>query len=159
MAASFAEAQQSLLALNNDELPFTYDPTPDGVVARWKYADVKWHNYVAAGKMEREYELQVVLDPDTATWRFHEKSSRSESHASLRGAGMSKSWHKGPQKTFSFQLGAAAHAEQTDRDGTRDGNIFSWAFTTDEVKQPVVATLESLGWSSGNGFFSRLFGG
>jgi hypothetical protein len=159
MAATFAEAQQSILALNNDELPFIYEPTPDGVVARWKYADVKWHSFVAAGQMEEDYELRVVLDPEKATWKFHEKSSRSEAHANLKGVGMSKSWHSGPEKRMSFQLGAAVETQQTDRNGTRNGHVYSWAFTTDEVKAPVVAALEAVGWSSGNGFFSKLFGG
>ncbi|RWZ52485.1 hypothetical protein ELQ90_00555 [Labedella phragmitis] len=72
---------------------------------------------------------------------------------------MSKSWHSGPGKRMSFQLGAAVETQQTDRNGTRNGRVYGWAFTTDEVKKPVATALESVGWSPGNGFFSRLFGG
>jgi hypothetical protein len=159
MVASFAEAQQSILALNNDELPFVYEPTPDGVIAHWKYADVKWHGIVSAGLMSNEYELRVTLDPEKGTWTFHEKSSDAEASVIKNEAGASKSWHSGSQKRASFQFGAAVSAKQTDRDGTREGHTYQWAFTTDEVKEPVKDTLESLGWKSGNGFFSKLFGG
>jgi hypothetical protein len=159
MAASFAEAQQRILALNDDELPFVYEPTPDGVVAHWKYADVKWHGFVSAGLMSNEYELRVVLDGDKEQWTFHETSSEAE--ASVRGnsAGASKSWHSGTQKRASFQFGATVSAKQTDRQGTHEGHTYQWAFTSDEVKEPVVQTLEAAGWKSGNGFFAKLFGG
>lgn len=159
MAASFAEAQQSILALNNDELPFVYQPTPDGVVAHWKFGDVRWNNIIAAGQADAEYELRVVLDPEKESWKFHEKSSQSEAHISPSGAGASKSWHSGPQKSMSFRIGGAVKAEQTDRHGTTDGHVYGWAFTSDEVKEPVVNALEAAGWKSGNGFFSKLFGG
>jgi hypothetical protein len=159
MAASFADAQQSILALNSDELPFVYQPTPDGVVAHWKFGDVKWHNYIAAGQADAEYELRVVLDPEKETWTFHEKSSQSEATIGPKGARASTSWHSGSQKSASFTFGLAAKTEQTDRHGTTEGHVYSWAFTSDEVKEPVKNTLEAAGWKSGNGFFSRLFGG
>lgn len=159
MAASFAEAQQSILSLNTDELPFVYEPTPDGVVAHWKFGDVKWHSYIAAGQADAEYELRVVLDPEKETWKFNEKSSESEAHLNTKGAGASKTWGSGSQKSLKFEIGAAAKVEQTDRHGTREGYVYSWAFTSDEVKEPVVNALEAAGWKSGNGFFSKLFGG
>ncbi|MFG6503143.1 hypothetical protein [Microbacterium sp. P05] len=159
MATTFEQAQQAILALNSEKLPFVYEPTPDGVRALWKYADVFWHSYIAGGKVDESYELTVILDAADSEWKFEESSSQSEVHFNATGLGMSKSWQKGPQKKFSFQKGAALHTEQTDRNGTEEGYVYGWKFTTDEVKAPVVEALTALGWKSGNGFFSRLFGG
>lgn len=159
MASSFDEAQARILALNSPELPFTYDPTPEGVRARWKYADVRWSNIIAAGSVDGTYELQVLIDAHKGAWRFRETSAQSQANVNPDGAQVRWSWHKGTVKRVSFDLGAAIAATRTDRRGESSGHVYGWKFTTDEVKAPVVKALTEAGYRSGNGFFSRLFGG
>ncbi|WP_159501550.1 hypothetical protein [Microbacterium sp. 18062] len=159
MADSFAQAQQRILALNSDDLPFVYEPTPDGVVARWKYVDARWSNVLAAGTIDRDYELRVVLDPATSTWRFQERSTSTEATIGPGGLSFESTRFRGYRKTVSFSKNWAVDAEQTDRHGTTRGQSFGWSFTTDEVKRPVTDALAAAGWSRHKGFFARLFGG
>lgn len=159
MAASFADAQAQLLALNSEELPFIYLPTPDGVAAQWRWADARWHNVLAAGTYQRDYELRVVLDPAKAKWRFTERGSGTETNISIGGASFSSTRYRGTVYQKSYRKDFAVRADQTDRHGTTSGHTWEARFSTDDVKRPVVSTLTSLGWSSGNGFWSRLFGG
>ncbi|MGA1836542.1 hypothetical protein VD659_06375 [Herbiconiux sp. 11R-BC] len=165
MALPLAEAQARVLALNSDELPFVYAPTPDGIVGTWKYADVKWAALTAAGTIDASYELRVTLDPAESTWSFDETDTRSETrvHAERDGGfGISggTSTFKGREKKVSFQFGVGTAAKSTDRQGSHEGNTYGYSFTTDEIKQPLIAALESAGWAPRKkGFFGKLFGG
>ncbi|MCS5716008.1 hypothetical protein NVV95_15800 [Herbiconiux sp. CPCC 205716] len=165
MAASLTDAQNAVLALNSDELPFVYTAEPDGVRATWKYADIKWASFTAAGLIDRSYELRVALDPAEGTWTFHETDTSSSVTARARpgGIGISggTSTFSGRQKSVSFQFGATpVAAESTDRQGTHVGNTYGYAFTTDEVKAPLVAALTAAGYEpEKKGFFGKLFGG
>ncbi|MCS5720703.1 hypothetical protein N1028_03585 [Herbiconiux sp. CPCC 203407] len=164
-ALSFAEAQARVLALNSDELPFVYEPAPYGIRAAWKYADVKWAAITAAGTISGDYELRVTLDPESSTWTFDETRSESRSTVQSDGGGgfsasFGSSGFKGRQKSASFQFGVGSAASTTDRQGTHEGNTYGYSFTTDEVKEPLIAALESAGWERARkGLFGKLFGG
>ncbi|MDN4640695.1 hypothetical protein QCD70_10610 [Agreia sp. PsM10] len=165
MPDTFEQAQARVLALNSDELPFVYQAAPYGIQAVWKYADVKWAAITAAGTIDASYELRVTLDPAESQWEFDETDTQSESRIRSTGGGGfsiggSTSTFKGREtrKTFSFGVGSAAST--TDRQGTHDGFTYGYAFTTDEIKEPLIAALEQGGWEpKKKGFFGKLFGG
>lgn len=158
MPASFAEAQQRIIALNADTLPFVIEPAPDGAVARWKWADARWHSILAAGAYEQEYELSIVLDPAQATWQFSEFTSGSETSVGISGASFSSTQFRGRVYQRSFRKDFAVGAESTDRHGTTSGHGWEVRFSTEDVKRPIVDALTTLGWSQRRGFWSRLFG-
>lgn len=163
--ASILDAQVRVLALNSPELPFVYEATPEGIRATWKYADVKWAALTAAGTISATYELRVTLDPADATWTFDETEDTSGvtvSGNSDGGFGISggASTFKGRQKKVSFQFGVGTAASTTDRQGTHEGNLYGYSFTTDELKQPLIDALTAAGYSPRRrGFFGKLFGG
>ncbi len=163
MAATVDEARSRILSLNNDDLPFVYEPSDDGVVGRWNYANQKWATLLGAGSIDADYSLWVVLDERTTTWRFEEHQSVEETHLSAGGDGIGltfeRSFFKGRSKQFKFNLGAALAAKVTDRQGDRVGQTYGYRFSTDEIKQPVIDALTAAGWSRRKGFFARLFGG
>ncbi|WP_440709060.1 hypothetical protein [Herbiconiux sp. YIM B11900] len=163
--ASVADAQARVLALNSPELPFVYEATPDGIRATWKYADVKWAAIAAAGTISATYELRVTLDPSDATWTFDETEDTSgltvtgDRDGSI-GLSGSASTFTGRQKKVSFQFGVGTAASTTDRQGTHEGHLYGYSFTTDELKQPLIDALTAAGWSPRKkGFFGKLFGG
>jgi hypothetical protein len=164
MAESFTDAQARVLALNNDALPFVYEPAPYGIRATWKYADVKWAALTAAGTISASYELRVTLDPEESTWEFDETDSSST--ATVRGEdggisfGGTASTFKGRETRKTFQFGVGTAAKTTDRQGSTEGNLYGYSFSTDEVKSPLIEALESAGWEPRKkGFFGKLFGG
>lgn len=159
MTFDIRDAQARVLSLNSEELPFVYDPTPDGIVAHWRYADQRWLGFIGAGLFSADYELRVELDPEAGEWTFHEESSSSSASVGIGSLSGERTWHKGPQKSFSFNIGAAPIAQSTDRHGTETGQTYGYSFTTDEVKQPIIDTLTAAGWKPRKGFFSKLFGG
>jgi len=158
MTASFADAQAELLALNSPDLPFVYEQTPDGVVGRWKWADARWHNILAAGSYEQEYELRVSLAPSEPVFRLTESMTGMESNIGIGGASFTSTRFRGRVYRKSFRLGAAVSAQQTDRQSTTSGHIWQANFSTDDITRPVVERLTALGWSKKKGFWSRLFG-
>lgn len=165
MPDTFEQAQARVLALNSDDLPFVYQAAPYGIQAVWKYADVKWAAITAAGTIDASYELRVTLDPAESTWAFDETETRSESRIRSTGGGgfsigTSKSTFSGRENRKSFSIGLGSAARTTDRQGSHDGNVYGYSFTTDEIKQPLIAALEQGGWQPKNkGFFGKLFGG
>ncbi|MFB2598755.1 hypothetical protein ACEXQE_13255 [Herbiconiux sp. P17] len=161
---SFADAQARVLALNSDELPFVYAAAPDGILATWKYADVKWAALAAAGTIDKSYELRVTLDGAEAEWEFDETDTESSVtvHGDQGGFGISggTSTFTGREKKVSFQFGVGSAAKTTDRQGPHEGNLYGYSFSTDEIKQPLIAALEAAGWHpKKKGFFGKLFGG
>ena len=161
---SLADAQARVLALNSPELPFLYEATPDGVRATWKYADVKWAAIAAAGTISAAYVLRVELNASEATWSFEETDDRTDLtvRGSSEGIGLSgsASTFTGREKKVSFQFGVGTAAKTTDRQGSHEGNLYGYSFTTDEVKQPLIDTLTAAGWHPRRkGFFGKLFGG
>jgi len=165
MALSFADAQASVLALNSDELPFVYTAAPYGIQATWKYADVKWAALTAAGTIDKSYELRVTLDEAESEWEFDETDTQSSVTAHDDGGGGfgisgGTSTFKGREKKVSFQFGAGTAAKTTDRQGSDEGNLYGYSFSTDEIKQPLIDALEAAGWhAKKKGFFGKLFGG
>jgi len=163
MAATVDEARAAVLALNSDELPFVYEPTTDGVVGRWNYANQKWAMPLGAGSVDAEYALWIILDPATSTWRFEEHETVDETRISAGADGIGftheRSFFKGRKKEFRFNLGAAVAAKVTDRQGSRTGPTYGYRFSTDDIKSPAIAALTAAGWSRRKGFWSRIFGG
>lgn len=159
MTFDLRDAQARILALNSEELPFIYDPTPDGIVAHWRYADQRWLGFIGAGMFSAEYELRVELHPEDGEWEFHEQSSSSKTTLGVDGLSSKRTWQSGPQKSFSFGRSVAPISQSTDRDGTTTGQFMGYDFTTDEVKQPVIDALTAAGWKARKGFFGKLFGG
>jgi hypothetical protein len=158
MPASFSDAQAQLLALNSPELPFVYEPTPEGVTARWKWADARWHNILAAGTYQQEYELRVTLEASEALWELSETTAGVEANVGVGGASFTSTRFRGTVYKKSFRKAVAVSAQQTDRHGTTSGHSWEAKFSTEDVKRPVVELLTSLGWSKKKGFWSRFFG-
>lgn len=163
MPATADEARARILALNSPELPFVYEPTGDGVVGRWNYANQTWATVLGAGSIDADYSLWVHLDGSTAIWRFEETETIEQMGLSAGGDGIGltyeRSFFKGRKKQFRFNLGAALAAKVTDRQGDRVGQTYGYRFSTDEIKQPVIDALTAVGWSRRKGFFARIFGG
>lgn len=158
MPASFADARAQLLALNSPDLPFVYESTPEGVSAHWKWADARWHNILASGTYQQEYELRVALEESDATWHFLETTAGMEANVGVGGASFTSTRFRGTVYKKSFRKDVAVSAQQTDRHGTTSGQSWQARFSTDDVKRPVVEVLTALGWSKKKGFWSRLFG-
>jgi hypothetical protein len=165
MADTLEQAQSRVLALNNPELPFVYEATPDGIRATWKYADVKWAAVTAAGLISSSYELRVTLDPAEAEWEFDETDTQSSATVRATGDGGfgisgGTSTFKGREKKVSFQFGVGTASKSTTRQGSTEGNLYGWSFSTDEIKQPLIDALTAGGWSAKKkGLFGKLFGG
>ncbi|WP_368497799.1 hypothetical protein [Herbiconiux sp. A18JL235] len=163
MATTFHEAQASILALNDDELPFVFEPTDAGVVGRWNYANQKWAAVLGAQSIDADYTLWVLLDEANGTFSFDERETVERSGLSAGGDGIGLSYERstfrGHKKSYSFNLGAAILAKVTDRQGDHVGQTYGYTFDTDEIKQPVIDTLEAAGWEPRRkGLFGKLFG-
>jgi hypothetical protein len=165
MAETFDQAQARVLALNSDELPFVYEAAPYGIRGTWKYADVKWAALTAAGTIDASFELRVTLDPAEAEWEFEETDTETRSHVRSTGdggfsIGTSTNTFKGRETRKSFSFGVGSAAKTTDRQGSEEGNLYGYSFTTDEITQPLIAALEQAGWKPRRkGFLGKLFGG
>ena len=163
MAVPFSEAQAAVLALNSDELPFVYEPTDEGVVGRWNYANVKWAAVLGAGSVDADYQLWVTLDEASGTFAFLETEQVEETRGSVGADGIGvhyeRSTFRGVKKSYKFDLGAAILAKVTDRGGETVGQTYGYRFDTDEIKDPVTAALEPLGYEQKRkGLLGKLFG-
>lgn len=153
-AATREQVVADLLALNGDDKPFAYAAFDQGVVGVWDYADVKWAGILSAGKIDRDYELTVVLHDD-ATYSLVDRTKDSETTINRKGLHHQTDFFKGTAHKKSFTFGASAITS----DHGQVGNTYGWNFDTEEMKRPVRETLERAGWTHRNkSFLDRLFG-
>jgi hypothetical protein len=144
--------------LNDPASPFAFHADGERIVGTWDIAHVQYIALLGAGQIDQEYRVEVDFQPDDATFTLDETHTSSKVSGGFGPGGFhlggSTTWTKGPQKRFS--AGGVAGLAVTTPEGT--GNTASWSFDTDRIKEPLIAWLESNGWSKKKGLFGRLFG-
>jgi hypothetical protein len=144
--------------LNDPASPFVYAVEGDRIVGTWDIAHVQYVALLGAGQIDQEYRIEVQFQPDAATYSFDETHVTSDFGGGLSSGGFhlggSKTWVRGKQKRFTF--GGVAGMIVNTPEGT--GHAATWTFSTDRIKEPLVAFLGSHGWTRRKGFLSRLFG-
>ncbi len=143
----------AILALNGEEVPFSFSRTPTGAVGIWDYADAKWAGILAAGSVDRTFEMHVVLNDD-GTYSMSDRSTSMTTSLSMNGGSFERTSFRGRIYKRSWSSNAAPIAS----DHGRVGHTFGWQFDSEEMRRPVAAVLEQHGWSKRKGFWARLFG-
>ncbi|WP_156250426.1 hypothetical protein [Pseudactinotalea terrae] len=153
MATPWPQLLQQVPNLNNQQSPFSYSVTPEGViVGYWDVAKIQMLGLTGASSFSKEYRIDVRPTGD-GEYEYVETGTESSGSVGQSGGGFQKEFFKGKstQKSFGFQagLGGTSHGEPT--------NAASWSFDTDAIKKPLFDFLEHFGWQAKKGFFGRLF--
>lgn len=159
--------QQTLAAvetLNKPAQPFSYRVEGNQIIGEWKYLDATWAAPLAAGNVDKDFQITISLDEASHTYTSKDRQSQSKSGVSFNPLTGRTSFGKSSEsfsghmigKEMSFGLG---HANQPQNQTSVGGPTYQYRFATSEIKEPLLNFVTQHGWQKGkSSFISKLFG-
>ncbi len=145
--APSATLRERLLEVARAAVPFTVRPgdRPDELIAEWRYADATWLDQMRAHRMTQLIRYRLRFYPADRTVRVLEYRAAFDASGGLGGASLS----------FQAQRGITFFEEQRYTVlglQIKDGRItpdlsYSWHFSVDELRHPLVRIVTSAGWT------------
>lgn len=137
--------------LNSPEVPYVFTVEATTLVGKWDITNSRWFAPAAVRDQDRDYKITVTFNEEKGTYKTSEETTRLDTHAGIGGVGGSYSSFKGTIITSkSYESGIGG--EKGEAIGINDIR-----FNSDQIKQPLIAFLESQGWKKHKGFFASLF--
>ena len=141
---SAEELRNRLLGLNRETAPWqVVDGTAAGVdlIAEWKIVDARWYEIFAKAGLTRAFTISLRLDAERREVRARDQEVRVEWKAAVPTLTRSKEWSRG--QTWSFSAGTAYGFTET----LAPGQIYSYRFSTEEIKRPIQQAVTGCGWT------------
>ena len=136
-----------LLEVARVAVPLTVRPgdRPDELIAEWRYADATWLDQMRAHRMTQLLRYRLRLDPAARVVRVFEY--RAAFDVSAGGGGASLSFQAQRGITF-FEKQRYTVLGLQIKDGRITPDLsYSWHFSLDEMRLPLVRIVTSAGWT------------
>jgi hypothetical protein len=139
---------KALTALNDDARPYQIvRGTESDLVAEWKIADASWYGIFSKNKLTTSYQAFLLVDESRHSVRCYEEY-RSLTW-SVGTSGLEPIVHYGNsffggrilfKKTHGIGYGFRT------TDPRSAGKVYNYRFDIDEIRAPIIATVEANGW-------------
>jgi hypothetical protein len=141
------DLKEKLLALNNEQVPFSVMPGPGGedgdVIAEWKIVDAKWYEIFAKAGLEKTHKIYLTLDAKDHEVRLLEESYDVEWSAGVPSMSLSAEAFRGRTLgSKSFGTGYAWKGVNP----LSYGQVYNYKFDVSEMKDPIAETVTGAGW-------------
>ena len=111
------------------------------LIAEWKIVDARWYEIFAKAGLKRAFRIFLRLDAERWEVRAQDREVRVEWKAGVPTLTLSKEWSRG--QTWSFSAGTAYGFTET----LAPGQIYSYRFATEEIKEPIQQAVIGCGWT------------
>ena len=142
------ELRQRLLAINNDQVPFTVEPGSGGkegdVVLEWKIVDAQWYEIFAKAGLEKVHKIYLTLLPGENEARALEESYDLEWRAGIPQMSVSAEAFRG--RTMTSKSFGKAYAWKG-ANPLSYGEVYEYSFDVSEMKDPVIEIVTGSGWT------------
>lgn len=142
------ELRQKLLALNNDEVPFSLTAGPGGdegdLVAQWKIVDAKWYEVFAKAGLKKTHKIYLALDEGDGEVRVLEESWEVDWRMGVPEMSLSAEWFRG--RTIGTKEFGVAYAF-TGVNPLDYGQVYKYKFDVSEMKDPIAEVVTGAGWT------------
>lgn len=142
---SKAELERRLLALNNDQVPFSVasSETSD-LEARWKIVDANWLEIFAKAGLQKSHTIYLRLDEGKHEARALEEASSVAWEAGVPHISIEAEKFRG--RTLASKQFGSGYAFK----GVNPldfGQVYTYHFNVSEMKDPLIAVLTGSGWT------------
>lgn len=139
------ELEQRLLRLNHEQVPFVVErgETSD-VEAAWKIVDASWYEIFAKSGIKKSHRIYLKLDEGKREARALEESLDVEWRAGVPS--LSVSVEKMQGRTLGSKSFGTGYAF-TGVNPLTFGEAYNYRFDVSEMKDPIIRTITSSGWS------------
>ena len=135
----------ALLALDRDTAPWQVRPgLPEeraDLVAEWRIVDARWIEIFAKAGLRKTFAVFMRLDAAACEVRGLDKSSSLEWRTGLPTSTFERDVQWGRQ--MSFDVGTRYGFDEQ----MQFGKVFSYRFTSSEIKRPLQRTATAMGWT------------
>lgn len=148
-----AEVRERILALNRPSAPYRIvDGGDEGVdlIAEWKIVDAEWYEIFAKAGLEKVFRIHMKLDEAEHAVRTKDHEYTLSWEAGVPRLSVSMERSMGQKRSFQFGK-AYAFTEEL-----RPGEVYSYRFSTDEIKGPIQEAVTACGWVYKGVTFGRL---
>lgn len=137
--------EQRLLALNSAQVPFNVGLGEESdIEALWKIVDADWYEIFAKSGLQKSHRIALKLDEDKREVRALEEAWEVEWRAGVPSLSLSIQKQQG--RTFFSKSAGTAYAF-TGVNPLDFGQAYNYRFDVSEMKDPLIATITSSGWS------------
>ena len=137
--------EQRLLAVNNEQVPFSVQPGEESdIEAHWKIVDADWYEIFAKAGLKKSHRIYLKLDADKHEVKALEESWEVEWRAGVPSFSLSMQKQQG--RTLFSKSAGTAYAF-TGVNPLDFGQAYSYRFDVSEMKDPLIETIISSGWS------------
>ena len=153
VASSREEVRERILALNRPTAPFQIiDGADEGVdlIAEWKIVDAAWYEIFAKASLEKVFRIKMKFDEDERELRTKDEEYELSWRAGVPTLELSKSKTWG--QTQSVQFGTRYGFTEE----LRPGEIYTYKFSTGEMKDPIQEVVTQSGWTYKGVTFGKL---
>jgi len=147
------EVRQRILDLNRETAPFRIvEGAEDGVdlVAEWKIVDAAWYEIFARAGLEKVFRIRLKFDEREHELRAKDEELTVEWRAGVPSLRVSRSKTIG--QTQSIQFGTRYGFTEE----LRPGEIYTYRFSTGELKDPIQDVVTACGWTYKGVTFGKL---
>ncbi len=139
------ELEQRLLAINNEQVPFTVAPGEESdIEAQWKIVDADWYEIFAKAGLEKSHRIYLKLDEGKHEVKALEESWEVEWRAGVPTFSLSMKKQQG--RTLGSKSFGTGYAF-TGVNPLNFGQVYKYRFDVTEMKDPIVETVTSSGWT------------
>jgi hypothetical protein len=140
-----AELEQRLLAINNEQVPFSVQPGEESdIEAQWKIVDANWYEIFAKAGLKKSHRIYLKLDEGKHEVRALEESWEVEWRAGVPSLRLSIEKQQG--RTLFSKSAGTAYAF-TGVNPLDFGKAYQYRFDVSEMKDPIVNTILNSGWT------------
>jgi hypothetical protein len=139
------ELERRLLALNNEQVPFSVMPSAESdLAASWKIVDANWYEIFAKAGLDKSHTIYLRLDDGKHEARALEESSTVAWTAGVPRLSISIERTRG--RTLGSKEFGAGYAFK----GVNPldfGQVYNYRFNVSEMKDPIVKIITDNGWA------------
>ena len=150
---SLDEVRRRILALNRPTAPYQIiDGSDEGVdlIAEWKIVDAAWYEIFAKASLEKVFKIKMKFDEDEKELRTRDEEYTLSWSAGVPVLELSQSRSFG--QTQSIQFGTRYGFTEE----LRPGEIYTYKFSTGELKDPIQEAATACGWTYKGVTFGKL---
>ena len=122
------------------------------LVATWNLVDVRWIEFFGKSGMKKTYKMIIKLDENTHQISYNEQTGEVTWQAGVPKVSFAVQNFSG--KTISWQTGAAWGIKENGQ----LGQIYSFDFNTDRIKNPILNVIVQAGWVIKKSWLEKLLG-
>jgi hypothetical protein len=147
------EVRRRILALNRETAPFQIvDGASEGVdlIAEWKIVDAAWYEIFAKAGLEKVFRIRMKFDEQEHELRTKDEELTVEWRAGVPSLQLSRSKTIGQSQSIQFGTRYGFTEE------LRPGEIYTYHFSTGEMKDPIQDVVTGCGWTYKGVTFGKL---